>query len=157
MLTFSFLALLGCSNEVQDSAEPSESRGPMTLQRILTEQDTGLNQPLRLVIRDLEQWKSIWNEAMRDQHTAMALPAIDFNHNMVILAAMGVQNTGGHMISIEGVRRDGKHIVVTVRQVSPGPGCMTTQVLTSPVDIVQVPKSKGVVTFVEQKEIQNCE
>jgi hypothetical protein len=129
----------------------------MTMQRILSAQDTGLNQPLRLVIRDLEQWQSIWSEAMRGRGTPTAPPAVDFNRYMVILAAMGTQRTGGHEISIEEVHREGKHIVVTVRQVSPGPGCMTTQVLTSPVDIVQVPKSDEAVTFVERQEIQNCD
>lgn len=157
LFVLSLLTILGCSEGTQDSAEPSESQEPMTLQRILTEQETGLNHPLRLVIRDPEQWKSIWSEVMRDRSTVTPLPAVDFTRYMVILAAMGIQSTGGHEISIEEVRRDGKHLVVTVRQVSPGPECMTTQVLTSPVDIVQVPKSDEAVTFVEQKEIQNCD
>jgi hypothetical protein len=154
---FPFFVLLGCSAQVQNSSELPESHVSVPMQRVLTDQETGLNQPLRLIIQDLEQWQSIWSEVMRDRYPITTPPAVDFGQSMVILAAMGVQNTGGHVISIEGVHRRGKRFFVTVRQVSPGPGCMTTQVLTSPVDIVQVPKSDEAVTFVERQETRNCD
>ena len=94
---------------------------------------------------------------MCDRYPTVAPPVVDFGQSMVILAAMGVQNTGGHMILIEGVHRSEKRLFVTVRQVLPGLGCMTTQTLTSPVDAVQVPKSDEAVTFVERQETQTCD
>ncbi len=157
MLVLPLCVLLGCSAQAQSSSELLESCVPVPMQRVLTEQYTGLDQPLRLVIRNPEQWQSIWSEVMRDRYPITTPPAVDFGQSMVILAAMGIHNTGGHAISIEGVHRSGGRLFVTVRQVSPGPGCMTTQALTSPVDAVQVPKGDEAVTFIERQETQNCD
>jgi hypothetical protein len=69
---------------------------------------------------------------------------------------MGTQSTGGHTIAIEGVYRSGGRLWVVVREEAPGPGCMMTQVLTTPVDVVSVPLSDEPVSFVERKETRDC-
>lgn len=152
LLGFSSFAATACA---QSSGVPTGSV-PMSMHRILSEQDSGIQQPHRAVIRSAAQWQSIEDELRRGRASPLPLPALDFGRSMVILAAMGAQSTGGHTITIEGVYRGGGRLWVVVREVTPGPGCMTTQVLTAPVDAVSVPLSDEPVSFVERKETRDC-
>jgi hypothetical protein len=152
LLGFSSFAAAACA---QSSGVPPGSV-PVSMQRIFSEQDSGIQQARRAVIRSPAQWQSIEDELRRGQASAVPLPTLDFGRSMVILAAMGAQSTGGHTITIEGVYRSGGRLWVMVREVTPGPGCMTTQVLTAPVDAVSVSLSDEPVSFVDLKEARDC-
>jgi hypothetical protein len=157
MLVLPLLAFLGCLARAQGLSAVPENSVPLPMQRVFTEQYTGINQPSRLVIRNPQQWQSIWSELRRDRYPTMAPPAVDFSRSMVILVGMGLRGTGGYAICIEGVYRGGGRLFVVVRQVSPESGAVTTPALTAPVDAVQVPQSDEPVTFVERQETQNCD
>jgi len=152
------VALVGSSFAVaacaQSSGVPS-SRVPVSTQRILSEQDSGLQQSRRVVVRNAGDWQSIEGELRRGGVSA-SLPVLDFGRSMVILAAMGTQSTGGYTITIEGVYRGEGRLWVMVREEAPGPGCMVAQVVTTPVDAVSVPRSDEPVSFVERKEKRGC-
>jgi hypothetical protein len=85
-------------------------------------------------------------------------PAVDFNRDVVIVAAAGQRPTGGHEIAVTRVTQTQGGLTVEVVERAPGPNCMTTASLTQPVDIVIVPVS-GVRSwnFVERKEIRGCQ
>jgi hypothetical protein len=152
LLAFTSFAATACA---QSSGVPTGSV-PVSMHRLLSEQDSGIQQPRRAVIRSAVQWQSIEDELRRGRASAVPFPALDFGRSMVILAAMGAQSTGGHTISIEGVYRGGGRLWVVVREESPGPGCMTSQVLTTPAAAVSVPLSDEPVSFVEHKETRDC-
>ena len=155
MLMLPFFTILSCSSQELNS-EHVESGISVTVQRIFTEQYSGIEQPLRVVIRTSDHWQSVWNEITRDRVTPAAPPVMNFSQSMVILAAMGMRATGGHELSIKGVFRKEGCLSVVVQQIVLGDGCMTTQVLTSPVDAVQVPRSDEPVVFVEEQETRDC-
>jgi hypothetical protein len=75
-----------------------------------------------------------------------AAPAVDFAREMVVLVAAGEQSSGGHSVRVNGTSTgaDGA-LVVHVTRTAPGPGCMSTMVITSPVDVVRVPRVAGAV------------
>ena len=154
------MTLLGVSSFA--AAACAESSGVpggnvlVSMHRIFSEQYSGIQQPRRAVIRSAAQWKSIEDELRRGGVSAVPLPPLDFGRSMVILAAMGTQSTGGHTITIESVYRGGGRLWVVVREEAPGPGCMTSQVVTTPVDAVGVPLSDEPVSFVERKETREC-
>lgn len=152
LLGVSSFAATACS---QPAGVPPDS-APVSMHRLFSGQDSGIQQPRRAVIRDAAQWQSIEDELRRRRASAVPLPTVDFGRSMIILAAMGARTAGGHAIAIEGVYRGAGRLWVVVREVSPGPDCMTTQVLTAPADAVSVALSDEPVSFVERKETQDC-
>jgi PrcB C-terminal len=116
---------------------------------------SGFDQPSRLVIRDAGGWAAFWDQMHQVQSPAPVLPAVDFDRQMVIAAAMGTQNSGGHAIAIERLSF-GSEVLVGVLATSPGHGCVVTASLTQPVDAVVVSRSDAPVRFQESAAVHDC-
>ena len=82
-------------------------------------------------------------------------PEIDFAREVLIVAATGIRPTGGYGIIIDPAYDRGDRLEVTVRSISPGCG-MQTQALTSPLDVVRLPKSEHPIVFREIKAVTEC-
>jgi hypothetical protein len=117
---------------------------------------TGVTDRRRQVIRDAETWESVWAEVVSPFAPTPALPAVDFDQYMIVFVAMGTRHTGGHSTEVEAVTDDSAALVARVREVSPGPGCITTQALTAPVAAKLVPRRDREVTWEEQVSTQDC-
>jgi hypothetical protein len=117
---------------------------------------SGIEERQRLVIRDAARWREVWAAIVRNISPAPAAPDVDFSRQMIVLAAMGSRPTGGASITIVGVERAGGRLRVTVRETSPGRGCMTTQAFTAPLAAALVPRSDEPVDFVERSEVREC-
>ncbi len=106
----------------------------------------------RLVIRDDGAYERFWAKLSTDSR-----PAVDFTRDVVIAAAAGQRTTGGHAIAVERVTRTGDGMAVEVVETVPGSGCMTTQALTQPVDLVVVAASGvGTWSFSENTRERAC-
>jgi hypothetical protein len=119
--------------------------------------NSGLDDPLRVTIRDVEAWRKMWKQIYRrGPSPSPELPDINFSKEMVILAALGSRPTGGYAIFIESIyKRDGR-LVIKVSSQSAGKNCMVTQAVTQPLDIVRIPKSGMPVVFIENEIIREC-
>ena len=113
----------------------------------------------RLVIRDRDTWHEIWKRVY--QHNPSngpypALPEIDFSREMVIVAAMGQQPTTGYAVIIDGAyeRNDRLEVIVTSVISSKCGGQYT--IVTSPIDIVRLPKIQRPVVFREIEVEPDC-
>jgi hypothetical protein len=143
----------------QDSAyPPAQGYAPYGNSRTLETRrigqwtHTGIGEARRLVIKDANAWSQFWSElGVGDR------PAVDFRRDVVVVAAAGQRQTGGHEIAIDRVtQRDGE-LIVEVVETAPGPNCMTTASLTQPVDVVIVPASEARSwSFLERKDIRGC-
>ena len=71
--------------------------------------------------------------------TKNTLPEVDFDTHFVVAVFAGEQTIGGHRIAINKVEDVPSSRTVTIDRISPGEGCSTTQVLTSPYQVVTVP------------------
>jgi hypothetical protein len=100
---------------------------------------SGLDQPTNLVVRDWPTWNTLWNEITRRHGQPPAAPHVDFGSEMLLVAAMGTQPSGGYAITIEQVVETPASLDAYVVRTSPGPRCGATAALTQPVDIVRVP------------------
>jgi hypothetical protein len=107
----------------------------------------------RLLIRDPDEWEQRWPLIAESEGPA---PAVDFDSQMVLVSAMGVRNTSGYAITIEGVYEDGEGIYVEVREISPGPTCGSFGALTAPVSAVAIPRRDGHVSWVELSDTTSC-
>jgi hypothetical protein len=113
---------------------------------------TGINERRRLVIRDANGWAAFWSELGSGDR-----PAVDFTRDLVIAVAAGQQSSGGYEIAVDQVSDRNGELVIEVVETSPGPNCMTTSVLTQPVDVVVVPRVNARSwSFVERKEVRGC-
>jgi len=113
---------------------PYDSSTAIAIRRVGQWSTSGITTPERLVIRDDSAYAKFW-ASLGD---ASSRPSVDFTHDIVIVAAAGQQPTGGHSIAVERVIRVGAGLAVEVATTVPSKGCMTTQALTQPVDVVVV-------------------
>jgi hypothetical protein len=123
------------------------------IRRIGQYSTSGITPPARLVIRDDSSYASVWTSL-----GAGARPAVDFSRDIVIVAAAGQRATGGNAIAVERVSRTGDGLAVEVVETNPGPGCMTTQALTQPVDVIVVAAADARTwSFSDQTRSQPCQ
>jgi PrcB C-terminal len=107
----------------------------------------------RLVIQDPVTWTRFWNQLGADG----AQPVIDFRRELLVAVTQGVQPNGGVEVAVERVVLSDGALTIGVVERSPGPDCMTTEVITHPAQVVALPAA-GVKrwSFVERKEIRSC-
>jgi len=62
---------------------------------------------------------------------------------LFIAVFAGAQRTGGYTVRVESVERNGDRLVVRARFVSPSPGALTIQVITSPAQLISIPAASA--------------
>lgn len=128
-----------------------------SLSRLLHEENSGLKDPVRTVIRDSSAWKEWWRRITADHVEPVPVPSVDFRREMVVLVGLGTQRSTGYDLSVVSVRQVGATLQVRVHVSLLGAGpCMAGMMVTSPVDIVRIPRSGGVVTFLDESFQQDC-
>jgi hypothetical protein len=140
---------------------PTENPVPLTVTRLTIDPAplalySGLRNQAQLVIRDAATWQAQWTEIWDVQSAAPPIPVVDFTREMVILAAMGEQRTGGYSIAITAADETSSGVTVRISTILPGAGCGVTQALTQPVDAVKVPRRETGVSFAERRETVEC-
>jgi hypothetical protein len=127
-----------------------------SLKHLLQTSHSGFPSALRAVARDSITFKQLWAVAARGDPGTPPLPRIDFEREMVIVAAMGSMAGTGFGIVIESVVVRGPSVEVHVRLGSAGSLCIQGPAMTNPVDIVAVPRSFGVVVFRDRHLTTEC-
>ena len=69
------------------------------------------------------------------------LPRVDFTQNYVIAVFAGEKASGGHDIEVADIEDTESKRKVSIALTRPGAGCIATQALTRPFQIVVVPAS----------------
>ena len=120
----------------------------------------------RVVIRDRATWENMWTriglpratidpKTGRFQEIHDPLPEIDFAQEMLVVVAMGQRPSSGYSITVEGAKDFADRIEVEVRSISPK-GCIVFTMMTSPIDIVRVPRTDKTVVFHETEVVKDC-
>jgi hypothetical protein len=117
---------------------------------------SGFEVPFRSVVRSAAEWDQI-RSAFADAHPgAPPLPTVDFARDMVVAAAMGIQDGGGFRIEIASALFRPASIDVTVRDVIPAVGCEHPTIPTTPFTAVRIPRSERTVRFIDAARIADC-
>ncbi len=150
----------GCEPVAEPSSSPTGT-APMPaeqleIRQVFSATHTGFATAEQLVILDRATLDRTLERARRDALVEDTPVQVDFAREMVVLVAAGHQSTGGHGITIDEVSREANGARVQFTVIRPGPGCMTTQVLTSPAAAAAVPRVEGEVTFVRREQVQPC-
>jgi len=128
-----------------------------SLSRLLHEENSGLKDPVRTVIRDSSAWQEWWRRVTANHRQPVPVPPVDFRREMVVLVGLGTQRSTGYEVSVVSVRQVGATLQVRVQVSLLGAGpCMAGMAVTSPVDVIRIPRSGGVVTFLDESFQQDC-
>ncbi len=100
---------------------------------------SGITEKINYVIKNEDNWSKLWVNI----HSGVLiepppLPEIDFRNYSVIAVFMGEKPTGGYRIDINKIVDQEDKLVVYIKEYTPKPDTMVTQVLTQPYHIVQV-------------------
>ena len=135
--------------------------GPLTLRRFGGGAPfayySGIDDSTRLVVRDAATWRARWAAINREMRPAPPLPTVDFAREMIVVAALGQRVSGGWSIVIDSAAWRGDTIDVFVRRLAPGHGCFTTAAISSPVDVVRLPRRDAPVRFSERLVREDCD
>lgn len=79
---------------------------------------------------------------------------IDFNQEMVIAVFQGTEPNSGYSLEISKIEESSDTLQISTKEVLPGKGCITAQVVTQPYQIVKLKRvdNKEIVFKNEQKE-----
>ena len=109
----------------------------------------------RLVLRDSTTWAELWERIVGPNSDPV--PPVDFSKYMLIVAAMGAQATTGYVIRIDSLAVHEDELVASICTRRPNPRTGVFGTMTSPLDIVRVPRHTGSVRFVDQGDAVTCE
>jgi hypothetical protein len=110
---------------------------------------SGIQQAREEVIRTREEWARNWSLHAAGGKASERIPEVDFSKEVVILATLGRQRTGGHAITVVKAEELGGKLRVSIARTKPKPGSMALQALTAPFHFVAVPRSDCPPEFVE--------
>lgn len=134
------------------SAYAPYDAGSLPIRRIGQWSNSGISTPERVVIRDDSSYARFWAKLGTG-----ARPSVDFNRDVVIAAAAGQRQTGGHSIAVDRVVKADQGLAVEITETVPGQGCAVTQVITQPVDVVVVAAADAKTwSFSDRTVAQEC-
>lgn len=89
-----------------------------------------------LVVRNLEEWNSLWKKAGTDSR-------FDFDpaREIVVAVFLGTRPTGAFSVEIVFAKEEDGAFVIRYKERAPGPGAMVAQVITSPYLIKVFPRT----------------
>lgn len=117
---------------------------------------TGIYEPRNLAIRTPAEWEGMWRRITASHGDPPPPPEVPFDRDMLLLAAMGPQPSGGFRIRIERVLDGGAELEAHVVHVSPGARCGAIAAITHPIDIVIIAASPKPVRWLVRHEIADC-
>lgn len=140
------LSLLPLALALNAACQPRSASPPALARSEIVQQWSGQHDgsttPGTRVLRTADEWNAFWRQVQRGQPASP-----DFTRHMVVVISLGEKRTGGFAAEVVGVQHDkNRSVVVQYRELSPQPGMMVTQALTSPWTAVLIPRSSDPVT-----------
>ena len=104
----------------------------------------------REVIRDQAAWRAAWEEL----HTGSPLPEVDFDRQMVILAAMELQSCVSR-VTIRSVTRTADALVVDLLEAPPAPNCVCITA-ERPIHVIRLERVDLPARFEVERGVTSC-
>ena len=113
---------------------------------------SGFQSPLEMFVSSQKDWVELW--AKREGSVAKKTnhPMVDFDKDVVIVVAQGVQKTGGYAIEITRIVKTKDEITVYVKKTEPAAGSSPTGKPTSPFVLAKIRKTDLPITFKEEEK-----
>jgi hypothetical protein len=107
------------------------------------------------IVRGAHEWTRL--VAPSTLGRPLPAPAVDWQSEMCIVAAIGARPTGGYFVMIDTIQVMDATITVLVWEIRPGPNCATTQALTHPLHAVAASAHAGEPKLVKRIAYEDCE
>jgi len=121
--------------------------------RIYYDDGPAFRDSVRMVVRDVTTWQTVWAQATSTQSAPPPLPTVDFGREMVVLVGGG-HMTPGDQIHVDSAGTRGGFFVAVVRTTVQ---CRPFPADAYPLEVVRVKRSDRAATFVERRErATNC-
>jgi hypothetical protein len=117
---------------------------------------SGFGVQARLVVTSQAEWEAAWQRVWHGSSPVPAAPVVDFEREVVLLAAMGSRSSGGYHVQVQQAVAQADRVVVRVIETSPGSGCITFAAFTEPVDIVKLPRTAVPIEFQTVTTVHEC-
>ena len=101
-----------------------------------------IDEARQTVVRSAAEWQALWKT-----HSSQAPPKVDFDTSIVVAVFLGTRPTAGYSVQITAVRRTASGAVVEYVERKPPSSGMRAQVLTSPFDMVAIPRDVQKIEF----------
>lgn len=120
------------------------------------EQSGDITKRVNYRIRTESEFASLWTALHADDE--MPVPHVDFEAHDVLAVFEGEKMSGGYDISVVSVMtKDDGTLAVTILHEEPGASCLTTSVITSPFELVVVPKVEAKIRREDLTTVRECE
>lgn len=140
-----------------DDDSPTAPGDGLAFETVAKASYSGFSEPTREVVRTPGEWAEVWQTLHAGQSEVPALPAIDFDREMVVVAAAGARANGCYSIDVTAARRRGNGAVeFELTETVPGPACGCTQAITQPVHAVRVARLPDPESFVARVSQRRC-
>ncbi len=108
--------------------------------------------PTNYLITSKDELAQLWS--MTD--AAGQVPAVDFSTHSVLAVFAGQEPTAGYSIAISSIADSSTTRMVTITLTKPGGSCVVGQVVTTPYEIVSVPKTALTLTHTDVTSTASC-
>jgi hypothetical protein len=150
----------GCEALTGEDGEGGERAGRNAPQTLAEAEQfrfaSGMDARARLVLRSREDWVELWAQLGARSLPAPPTPVVDFDTQVVVVAAAGTRRSGGYAIYVTGVEATVEGARIRVLETSPARECVTTAALTQPTAVVVVPRFEEMVSWIEAEQELNC-
>ena len=150
----------GCSTPADGSILPfvvgtrvTPSQEPFT--RLFASATSGFTEPAAVVLRDEAALSAVWRTIFEGT-PLVPVPTVDFAQKMVVLLALGPRNADGYTIHFDSMTVQAGMAVIGYTVNTPGLDCIPSQVVTSPVELVVVPRVDGRARFDATTLLKQC-
>jgi hypothetical protein len=138
-------------------ASEGESAIEVRYDSVYASAQSGVDSPLREVVRTADEWAAVWGRITADRDPAPPAPEVDFERSMLVAVGLGTRPSGGYAARVAGIEVDSGTLTVTVLELAPGTGCIATMALTAPVVVVRLDRVEAEVEFMETRRERTCE
>jgi hypothetical protein len=138
---------------------PAPAWTPLAIDaRLYYDNNGGIQDSIRMVVRDPDALRVVWQQATSRQASPPPLPEVDFRQHMLLVVAAGRRMPDDQLLvdsvaisrerNAEGRLEETMSAIVRFTQ-----GCGRFQADAYPVDVVRVRRFEGPVRFVERRQM----
>ena len=152
-----FLALAACNGSSRPGPTLPDEPGPIAFETLIQRSVPGQSGgEVREAARDAAAWGRLWSRLREGAGATLPEepPAVDFNREMVIAAAMPTQGCVSR-VTIQGISQRRGELVVDLLEAPPAPNCVCV-VAERPLHVVRLPRSPDPVRFEVTRGQTSC-
>lgn len=148
--------LISCKSSEQNSSV-MESNAPIVFNELNAGNNGGFPEKIQKIITSQDEFNSVWNTAFVNYSQKDDAPTIDFKTRTILLVTFGENNNGGAEIKVEKIIETNENVVVSILETKAGEGCMTTDMMVYPYQIVEIEKPTKKIIFKSNLKVIDCD